>query len=185
MAGNAVVTVGEQRGGRARRGAPREDAAAHVAHLEKLRDALLHRLEQIEALAVEQARMSGATPSEREAVLRERLSTLEASHARLQAESRRREQEWQEFLEQLESDRRLLAEAWERLEQEQTSAAPAAAAQAPPTSRISPAGAPHPAVPQAEKEEQEGEDPVAKAILKQFQALQGDVRRNAKGRGGG
>jgi len=106
------------------------------------------------------------------------VAILEAAQARLQAEAKRREQDYQAALQQLDADRRLLAEAWERLEQEQLETPVVAAAAATPATPASerPA-APRPAADPAS-------EAVTRSILQQFQSLQGDVRRNARERKG-
>jgi hypothetical protein len=185
MAGNSGKTacdVGEARPRRAARG---PDLAELDQSLERLRDSLLQRIERIEAIAIEQAALLDQKSSDRERVLRERVAVLETSQSRLQAESKRREQEWQATLEQLEDDRRLLAEAWQRIEHERLEAP----APHPQVQRLvaGDPGAPQPAAPVRPAAESarpaaggDGDDPVARAILWQFQALKSDVRRNAK-----
>jgi hypothetical protein len=107
-------------------------------------------------------------------------------------ESKRRQEECQTSIEKLENDRRLLAEAWERLERERIDGASTggshalthshshAHAHAPqrPAVVVQQAAAPafRPAV------AVEANDVVAHAILKQFQALRSDVRKTAHGR---
>ena len=188
MTANSLQIPGEATDARSRRAAgARPDADGMSAKLERLRDGLLKRLEGIEALAAEQAELLAQDSSERELVLRDRVAVLEAAHSRLLAESRRREQEWQEVLRQLETDRRLLAEAWERLEQVQIQYEPRAANQ-PDAADARPASASTgpPIVAQSASPRppaDDPDDPVTRAILRQFQALSHDVRRNAKGRG--
>ena len=117
--------------------------------------------------------------------LRERVLALEAAQARLQSELRRREQEWHDAVQQLEDDRRLLTEAWERLEHERVDAPapPQAAGPRDTVSRVEHATA---AV-HRQPDPLAGDDSVTREILRQFQALRGDVRRtaNGAGRGGG
>lgn len=181
MTGKPVPPPGEPRDARPRPAPARPDDPAEA--LKRLRDALLRRLESIEALAAEQAELLDRDGSDRERLLRERIAVLEASQARLQAESRRREQEWQDALRDLEADRKLLAEAWERLEQLQTRYEPrthvdAPAPTVPPPPVVTPTPLPEPTP------GDDGDDPVTRAILRQFQVLSNDVRRNAKGKGG-
>jgi len=168
------------------RGVPgRGDAATLFQGLERLRDALLHRLDQIESLATEQAARLDQSSSQREQALRERVLALEAAQARLQGELRRREQEWHDAVQQLEDDRRLLTEAWERLEHERVDA-PAPPQAAGPRDTVSRVEHAAPAV-HRQPDPQTGDDSVTREILRQFQALRGDVRRTANGpaRGGG
>ncbi len=160
-------------------GAARPDSGALAQGFERLRDALLQRLEVLESIAAEHAALSEFSPSEREQILRERVSTLEASLSRLQAELKRREQEWDEQIHLLHEDRGLITEAWERLEEEriQGSGHTSESAREPaPAGHVANSPAYRPPAPD------ESNDQVAKAILRQFQSLQGDVRRNAKGR---
>ena len=161
----------------------RADAAALVQALDRLRDALLHRLDQLETLAAEQAARLDQSSSEREQALRERSVALEAAQARLQAELRRREQEWHDAVQQLEDDRRLLTEAWERLEHERVEGTPPPQAASPhdAASRVEHA----PAAAHRQPDPVSGDDSVTREILRQFQALRGDVRRAANGPGRG
>lgn len=184
MTGKTVQTSSAPREPRTRRAAaPRPEAAALVQGLERLRDSLIRRLEQIETLALEQATLLEQDSTEREQVLRERVFSLEAAQARLQAEGKRREQEWQTVIEQLEADRKLLADAWERLEQQQI-AAPQPQAQAQRASAAERPAAVAATTPYRPIAADEPDDPVTRTILRQFQALKSDVRRNAKGRNG-
>ena len=149
-----------------------------VQGLERLRERVRERLDQIEALARDRAAVPEQTAetSERERVLHQRLAELEDAQRRQRVEADRWEKERQAAAEQLEHDRRLLAEAWERLEREQVEAP--ATAHAPP--RRTPADRPATAVVRAAIPA-DHDDPVAQAILKQFQTLRRDVRRNANG----
>lgn len=179
MTGKAANIPTEPANNRPRRQQKRADATGLSLDLERLRKALLERLDALEALAVEQTKLAGLTPSERERVSRERVGILEASLARVQAELSRREQEWEESAREIEADRRLLAEAWQRLEDEQTRAKPNVAG-----TRVEPAARTVAEAPVARAAQpDESNDPVTKSILRQFQAMQGDVRRNAEGRG--
>lgn len=154
----------------------RPDAAVLVQGLDRLRETLFQRLDALEALAMEQAALLQQDVTEREETLRERVATLEAALARLQAEIKRKEQDWQSRTQELDADRRLLVESWERLEQERLDT-PQSVAQPrpsiperPPTPQpvYKPAGA------------DDADDPVTRSILRQFQALKNDVRRNTK-----
>ena len=151
-----------------------------IQGLERLRERIRQRLDQIEALARERA----AAPAqgsdqldrdqEQDEELRQRRAELDEAQRRLKAEADRWEKERQAVAEQLEHDRRLLAEAWERLEREQVEGRAATTAAARPT----PAARPVPTVVRAVVPD-EHDDAVAQAILKQFQTLRRDVRRNA------
>ncbi len=126
------------------------------------------------------AAASGESP-EPDRALRQKVAELEEKLGRAQAEARRRDQEWKAAIEQLEGDRKLLAEAWERLERERVDAAGAPPAAPRP---YAPRPAPVPPAPAAARPAAttEADDAVAHAVLKQFQALRGDVRRNGTGR---
>ena len=166
----------------ATRPCPARNRVALIKGLDRLRDGLLQKLEKIEALAAEQTDQLRQDSSEREQALRERLFVLEASQARLQAEARRREQDWQVMMQQLEADRRLITEAWDRLEQQRIELAPDHSSPRPPGSRRRPRKPVVPASRQAEVDP--ASDLVTRSILEQFQALRNDVRRNARGRSG-
>jgi hypothetical protein len=156
----------------------RPDPQGLLLGLEQLRSSLRQRLDSIEALALERPEFAPADPTEREQVLRRRVAELEERLARLSVEAKRREQEHQAAMEQLEADRRLIAEAWERLELERTGfLAPAA----PAARQAAPAAAP-PAPVLRPTVDAAGNDAVANSILKQFQALRSDVRKNGSGR---
>jgi len=180
MMGKTAAVNGDSGNSRPKPGAGRPDPTALAQTLERLREELLQRLAVVESVAMEHVALSGYDPSEREQILRERASTLEASLSRIQAELKRRELEWEEQLESLQHDRKLITQAWERLEEEQIQAGTPASVsprEAPPPDRAATTSATYrPPTPD------ESNDQVTKAILKQFQALQGDVRRNAKGR---
>lgn len=179
MTGKTAAVNHDQGNSRPKLGQGRSDPAALAQGLERLREELLQRLEIVESVAAEQAALGGYSPTDRELILKERASTLEASLARLQAELKRREHEWEEKIQSLEHDRRLIAEAWKRLEAEQIEGGggPPDSARESPAAGHAPNGpAYHAPAPD------ESNDVVTKAILKQFQAMQGDVRRNAKGR---
>jgi hypothetical protein len=157
---------------------PKGEASALIQFLDRLRETLFQRLDEVEALALEQTALLNESPSGRERALRERVMTLETAQARLLAESKRREQEWQAVLEQLDEDRRLLAEAWEEVERERVEGSTSRPAERPtPPNPADPPPTRPPAV-------ESTDDPVTRAILWQFQTLKGDVRNNAKGRNG-
>lgn len=160
-------------------GKARPARAEPADELERFRDAMSRRLDTLEQLAREQCERLGQGTSERERVLRERVAHLEASHSRLQNELKRREQEWNDTVGDLENDRKLLAEAWERLERERIDGPDAQADPGPaPRARTqNPAGPP--AASPAGVLAPEGDDSITRAILWQFQALKDDVRKNA------
>ena len=159
------------------RGRPDRPTTPLIQGLERFRERAQRRLDQIEALARERAGTLPSEPSDRERELQRRVAELEEAQRRLQVETDRREQERREVVEQLEHDRRLLTEAWERLEREQVEGLSTAHAPARPAPIDRP---PPPVVRSAVPSDQN--DPVAQAILRQFQALRRDVRRNTNGR---
>jgi hypothetical protein len=173
MTGKPPQTTNEPEPPRSKRGGSRSDASAVAQGLDQFRDAILARLAEIESMALDLTALLGGDSSEKEIALRERIAALEAASARLQAESKRKEQEWQAILKKLDQDRVLLAEAWDRLEQQQVEA-PVPQVATSPTTVTAARRAPT----------DEGDDPVTRAVLWQFQALKSDVRRNAKGRNG-
>jgi hypothetical protein len=181
MSANSATVTGEPRDATPRPASARPDTAALIEGLDRLRDILFHHLDQIEVRAREQAEQLEMSPPEREQELRERVAFLEAAQARLHAESKRREQEWSVLLEQLENDRRMIAEAWEKLEQERIGQ-PAGPPATHPASE--PDRAPNAATAALLPQSDPAGDAVAKAVLRQFQSLQSDVRRSAKERKG-
>jgi hypothetical protein len=180
---------GEEGDPRPRRIARRSEAGEFSQVLDRLRDALLQRLETLEALAADQVALLEQDSSEREQALRERVALLEATQSRLQAEAKRRQQEWESVLEDLETDRRLLAQAWDAIERERIGG------QTLPAPRTEAAGRgpdPGPTTipdipvkdPGASRAPVESDDHVTRSILWQFRTLTNDVRRNNKRRSG-
>lgn len=192
-----------------RRGSAQQAIRMMLRNLEQLREYLHLKIDQVEALAQAQTRAADLAtgsvgPSERERMLERRVAELEQVQTRIRDEVSRWEQERSSMLQQIEHDRKLLAEAWERLEYEQThttampggqhsdsrrvgviingtgsssvvsagagSSMPRPIHQQPAASAGS--GPPQPQQPAAQ------DDSVAQAILRQFQSLQRDVRRN-------
>lgn len=151
------------------------DPVSLAASLERIR-ACVHRwLDRIEGeldgiLAPPTAAV-GVAAEELDRARRE----LEERGEAMRAEAERREREWREKLEALEHDRRLLGEAWDRLERERLSAAaparppadPPVAERAAPATRVAPAG-------------DDRDDAVDRTILRQFEILRQDVRRKAE-----
>ena len=95
-----------------------EVVADSLRFLEGLNDHIQERLTRLETLARLAAIDLETEPSKVEEALRERVFALEAAQARLLAAQARREQEWREFLEDLEADRDRLGQAWRELERE-------------------------------------------------------------------
>jgi DNA repair exonuclease SbcCD ATPase subunit len=165
----------------------RPDSNALIQGLERLREIIEQRLARLESVAREREReRERAAPpvldrSGLEQKLQQQIASYEEAQLRLRAQAERREQEWQTSLEQLEGDRQLLAEAWDRLEHERI--AGEAPAEGPASSRprtaerASTQPRPRPEVADP------ANDSVTLGILKQFQALRNDVRRNSRQRG--
>jgi DNA repair exonuclease SbcCD ATPase subunit len=162
----------------------RLDSNALIRGLERLRERVEQRLVRLEAVAVERAVAPAHDPSELEQKLQRRIADIEEAKVQLRAAAERREQEWQTAFEQLEGDRKLLAEAWDRLERERIETVPTTQGLAP--GRLPMAGReaaplerPRPRPEMADP----AHDSVTLAILQQFQTLRSDVRRNARRRG--
>jgi hypothetical protein len=161
----------------------RPDSNALIQGLERLREIIEQRLARLESVARERER--AAPPvldrSGLEQKLQQQIASYEEAQLRLRAQAERREQEWRTSLEQLEGDRQLLAEAWDRLEHERIAGeAPAegpASGRPRTAERASTQPRPRPEVADP------ANDSVTLGILKQFQALRNDVRRNSRQRG--
>jgi hypothetical protein len=160
-----------------------------IEDLRWLRQRVLERLDALEALARQRpaSALDDGGIADRERALRQREAELDEARLQVRQEAERQSKEWGEALAQLDADRRRLAEAWERVERQRIeglgaseghlphcahgpgpSAAPAHAATLGPTSfaRIDP----------------EPNNPVARAILRQFETLGRDVRSSAEAR---
>ncbi len=153
---------------------PPFDYGSCILALETLRSALHDGLDRMVVLAQECSRPS-ETP---QADLERRIQELEQARHRLQDESQRWEQTRLAQLEELEADRRRLAQSWERLEKEQVDHRNSAKSQAESFAREqAPIQTPRLAIPTSACD-----NPLSEAIVSQFEALRRDVRRNAKGR---
>ncbi len=166
-----------------------------LARLEQIRQGFHRGLDRIESLARERLSASngeseGLGSFGHSAAWRQELEEV---RAQLQAEADRWEQERDAQVEAIEHDRQLLAEAWERLEREQIEAA-ASASRAPPrgttqnsqatTSRLSPPTPPTATTtptPRTTSNPNSEDSAVSQAILRQFEMLRRDVRRNGGG----
>jgi hypothetical protein len=163
--------------------------SALIQRLQWLRERVLERLDSLESLA--RAR-SASTPSagessELEQALERKRADLEETERRLRAQAERQEQEWSASLTQLEADRRLLAEAWERVERERVACFSASEPhhhnhpQGQGPLRGAPTARPHTGtLVTARSADPDPNHPVAQEILRQFQTLCSDVRRNAE-----
>jgi hypothetical protein len=157
-----------------------------VHNLEELRSCVLRRLESIEALARRCSGVPSVEIARTEQMLRQRIDELELERNRALSEPVSEEQSGNQLLTQLENDRQLLAEAWERLERERIDAVMAGS-----VARHAPAAHhPHPAEGHATHSlptprptvAVDTANPVAESILRQFQSLCSDVRRTTNAR---
>jgi len=180
MTGENVPATNENHDHDSKRRISRVDTNALIQGLERLRECVEQRLNRLEAAAREQAALVVPEPSELERKLQQRIAEYEEAQLRLRAQAERREQEWRTALEQIEGDRKLLAEAWERLERERLEGM--AAAQGVGRSPLAERGSTPLLRPRPDLADT-ANDQVEHAILKQFHALRNDVRRNARQRG--
>ena len=185
----SIPRVLDDRPGPARaRSAP----AALIRDLQWLRQRVLERLDSLEAMV----RQHAASPANAreiatlERTLQQKLAELEEARSQLRADAERREKEWNASLTQLESDRRSLAEAWERVERQRiegrgsSDGRPHPHAQGQGSPRGGPAALLHAALSpgRSAATDPEPNNPVARAILREFQTLSRDVRCNAEAR---
>jgi hypothetical protein len=157
-----------------------------VHNLEELRSCVLRRLESIEALARHCSCVPSVEMARMEQMLRQRIDELELERGRDRSELVSEEPSGNQLLTQLENDRQLLAEAWERLERERIDAVMAGSVAKQALSAHHPRHAdghamhalptPRSTVPV------ETANPVAESILRQFQTLCSDVRRTTNAR---
>ena len=96
--------------------------SALVRNLEELRNAVLRRLESLEGLARNCSGASAVEIARTEQMLRQRIDELELERERARSELIDEDPSGTQLLSQLEKDRQLLAEAWERLERERIDA---------------------------------------------------------------
>ena len=152
-----------------------------IHNLEELRSSVLRRLESIEALARRCSGVPSVEITRTEQMLRQRIDELELERSRSLADLVGEDPSGRQLLTQLENDRQLLAEAWERLERERIDAIAAGSV----ARSALPARHPHPAEglamhgspAQRLTATPETANPVAESILRQFQTLCSDVRR--------
>jgi hypothetical protein len=174
-------------------------ASAHSAQsalfqsLQSLRERVLERLDALEALARGRSASAPAAGGSAglERTLELKLAELEETERRLHAHAKSQEQEWSASLTQLEADRGLLAEAWERVERERIAYSSGSEphhrghAQGQGPQKGAPATLPHAGALVTARfagADSDANHPVAQAILRQFQTLSRDVRRNAEER---
>ena len=170
------------------RGAP----AGLIQDLRWLRQRVLERLESLEILVRQYPASTplGGEVEDLERTLNHRLAELEDTERQLRVQAERMEKEWSASLTQLEADRSLLAEAWERVERQRIEYVSRAEKPARPHAPVlGPTRAvlselppmPAPALVRPAGADSDRNQPVARAILRQFQTLCSDVRRNAQG----
>jgi hypothetical protein len=183
MTGEYGPPASERHDPEPRRWATRPGGPQGPVDLERLRDLIRRRLDQIEALARERLASvqspGGVEPSESERELLRRVNELEEINERIRGQAERHEQDWRSAFEQLEEDRKLLADAWERLERARVEL------HVEPShdrgSRTAPSD--RPAAPQVRSQTSgTPDDSVTQAILQQFHLLRSDVRRTANQR---
>jgi len=176
------------------RSAPKPSGYAWlIQDLEWVRELILERLSSIETLARQRP---ASAPIAREIAdledsLKKKSDELEETRRRLQDQAEHDKQDWNASLSQLEDDRRLLADAWERVEQEridfvtapQENSTPHSHGQNPQATAATGLPQTAAAIPiRSAGTDSDPCNPVAQAILRQFQTLCSDVRQNARGR---
>jgi hypothetical protein len=183
MTGEHGPPVSERLETEPRRRAARPGGLPGQVDLERLRDLIRRRLDQIEALARERLGSVEAPGtienSETEKELLRRLAELEEANERIRGQAERHEQDWRSAFEQLEEDRKLLADAWDRLERARIEVHVEPAHDR--GSRSAPSD--RPTAPQVRSQASgTPDDSVTQAILQQFHLLRCDVRRTANQR---
>jgi hypothetical protein len=138
----------------------------------ELRARLQHGLDRLAAIVREAlADVSPARPAD---IGDERLE-LERQRADFQAEVDAWHEQRRAQIEQLEGERRKLADAWDRLERERVEISAAL------RHETQPAPLPHVAAPpRPAAHASPAESPVAREVLRQFESLRHDVRRRAR-----
>jgi hypothetical protein len=155
-----------------------------IRDLEELRRKVLARLQLIEDQALRRPAGRGESARMEEGFHR-KLEDLERERARLLQDADRKETSWKERLTQIEDDRKLLADAWQRIERERIDAAGMGG----PARRPVEASPPRPAAEPGRSDVTDPAraagtvNPVAESILRQFQTLCQDVRRASDMRG--
>lgn len=160
-----------------------------------LRQQVADRLDALETLARrrETSPDSQEELEARERALRQGTAELEEARRKLRDEAEQRQEEWNNRLAQLDQERRTLAEAWERVERERIEGLASVGGQATPASHARPAGPARGTVgaslhatamtpPRSPASDPAPFNPVAQAILREFQTLARDVRTNAAAR---
>ena len=164
--------------------------SALIQSLQSLRERVLERLLSLETLAQSRSvsAQGSAASAERERTLDLKVAELAETERRLDDQAARQEKEWSASLIKLESDRRLLAEAWERIERERIACSSQSEthhhgrAQGQGLQKGGLTDLPHAGALVTARSAAADSDmnhPVTQAILRQFQTLSSDVRRNA------
>ena len=173
--------------------------ATLIQSLIGLRRRVLERLDELELLVNQRpASLPLAVEFEsRNQVLERKQVALEEAENRLKAQAERQDREWAALLNQLEADRHLLAEAWERIEEERIGSTGSFGSQAPAHSHNHPLGqgfglqrsaptslsdARTRVSVRSTSAESDSHHTAGQEILRQFQTLCSDVRRNAEDR---
>ena len=98
---------------------PQRGTSEQIQNLRSLREWVLERLDLLNAGSATVGGLPCAeTITGRERTIALKLVELKETECRHHAQAERQEKEWNAALTQLEADRRLLAEAWERVERE-------------------------------------------------------------------
>jgi hypothetical protein len=166
---------------------------ALIDDLERLRALVSERLSSIEILIRENSAgaLSAREVAAREESIGKKSAELEEARRMLQVQAERERQDWITAMSQLENDRQLLAEAWERVEEERIDSQCPRHASLAHQSHLSthltavPTGLPTKGatIPvRTGSVESDSYNPVAQDILRQFQTLRSDVRQSAMGR---
>jgi hypothetical protein len=169
-------------------GACRTGSRTFRDELQSLRDSVLQRLESIEVMARRRLSAPTAESGRLEQSLKQKIEELERERSRLRGGLEEKESITRRLITELESDRQLLTEAWERLERERIDATvPGGDHTSPahrirPSERAAPAATPTPTPQSTAPTNVDSANPVSDSILRQFQTLCSDVRRTASSR---
>jgi hypothetical protein len=169
-------------------GADRAGSRAFCDDLQALRDCVLQRLDSIEGLARRRLGAPSAETIRLEQSLKQKIEELEHEKSRLRGGLEEKESTCRRLITELESDRQLLTEAWERLERERIDSTVAGSDHGSPAHRLRPSDrvvapvSPTPTPPPKAATNVDSANPVSDTILRQFQTLCSDVRRTADSR---
>jgi hypothetical protein len=169
-------------------GAGRAGSRTLLDDLQTLRDSVLQRLESIEVMARRRLSAPTADTSRLEQSLKQKIEELERERSRLRGGLEEKESTCRRLMTELEGDRQLLTEAWERLERERIDATGPGGDHSSPahrstrSERAAPPAMPTPTPPPKAPTNVDSANPVSDSILRQFQTLCSDVRRTASSR---